>query len=664
LEEHGSTFGATVEGLERSVNELRQALTERDLAYIELESRYEDLTRSSWHQAARRLYAAVNRVAPFGTRRRTLVHYGARASQVILNEGWRAFFRRLVRPRAWAGGLLERRAPPVGGAPLTEQYRLWLRRHAHTPEQLRAIRRDGLRLRYRPTVSVVMPVYNTDPAWLREAIESVRRQLYDRWELCICDDGSTRPETREILRAYEEDDPRITVTRLPENRGIVAASNVALAQAGGEFVGLLDHDDELKPDALLEVVKLLNEQPDLDYIYTDEDKKEPDGELADPFFKPEWSPDLLLSVNYVTHFSVYRRDLVERLGGFRPGYDGSQDYDLVLRMAEATDRIAHIPKPLYTWRKAPGSAAASASAKPFAYEAAKRAIDDALNRRGLRGRALDGSYLGYYRVRYEIHDAPRVALVIPTRDKVQMLRRCVESIRRKSTYRNYEIIVVDNDSREPETLSFLASFEGRVLRYPHEFNFSKIVNFAAKEAEDFDYLLYLNNDTEVISGEWIEAMLEHAQRPDVAAVGARLLYPDGRAQHEGILVGPGDGLAGNIDHRGYFGLGRCIRNLSAVTAACMLVRRDRFFEVGGFDERLRVAYNDVDFCLRAREKGYLVVYTPYASLYHHEGGTRGRTGRTHPIEDEELFRRRWGGYRDPYYNPNLDLNHPYTLNVT
>jgi GT2 family glycosyltransferase len=371
-----------------------------------------------------------------------------------------------------------------------------------------------------------------------------------------------------------------------------------------------------------------------------------------------------MSVNYVTHFSVYRKELVERLGGFRPGYDGSQDYDLVLRMAEATDRIAHIPKPLYTWRKAPGSAAASDTAKPFAYEAAKRAIDDALRRRGLQGRALDGAFLGYYRVRYDIPGSPRVALIIPTRDKVDMLRRCVASIRQKSTYRNYEIIVVDNDSKEPETLSFLSSLDGRVLRFPHEFNFSKIVNFAAKEAEDFEYLLFLNNDTEVISGEWIEAMLEHAQRPEVAVVGGRLLFPDGRPQHEGILVGPGGGLAGNIDHLGYFGLGRCIQNVSAVTAACMLVRRERFHEVGGFDERLRVAYNDVDFCLRAREKGYLVVYTPYAMLYHHEGGTRGRTGRTHPVEDEDLFRRRWGAYRDVYYNPNLDLNRPYRLNVT
>jgi GT2 family glycosyltransferase/2-polyprenyl-3-methyl-5-hydroxy-6-metoxy-1,4-benzoquinol methylase len=620
----------------------------------------EQITNSVGYRLLERVRRPIRWLTPEGTRRRGAFVAFSKGLNIIMTRGWRAFFARLVRVREWLPrlGAVSIAAHPT----LDDQYQLWLQAHALTPVRARRMKQQAARLHYRPLMSIVMPVYNPEPAWLRDAIESVRGQLYDNWELCIADDGSTRAGVRELLEESSRADERIKVTHSKKNQGIAAASNAALALASGEFIGLLDHDDELTRDALFEVVKLLNERQDLDYIYSDEDKKEPDGRLVEPSFKPGWSPDLLMSVNYVTHFSVFRKTLIDDLGGFRRGYDGSQDYDLVLRATEITDKVAHIAEPLYTWRKVPGSAASSTKAKGFAYRAGKKALRDALARRGLKGEVLDGLPKGRYRVRYRIVGSPKVAIIIPTRDRVDMLRRCVESIEKKSSYRNYEIIVVDNSSREQETLDYLSSLKGKVIKYPHEFNFAKIINTAARET-DGDALLLLNNDTEIITADWIEAMLEHGQRPEVAAVGARLIYPDGRVQHEGIIIGLGGGSAGNVDHGGYFGLGESIRNCSAVTGACMLTRSSVFWELGGFDDRLGVAFNDVDFCLRARDKGYVIVYTPYALLYHHESASRGTL---HPHEDEKLFRQRWGDpgeYHDPYYNPNLDLWFPFNLRV-
>ena len=513
---------------------------------------------------------------------------------------------------------------------------------------------------YRPKVSIVTPVYNSDPAWLRAAIESVRGQLYDGWELCIADDASSNPEVQALLREYESDE-RIKVDYLKENQGISGASNAALAMASGEYVGFLDHDDELKPDALYEVVKLLNKQPDLDFIYTDEDKRSPEGRLVQPFFKPGWSPDLLLSTNYVPHFAVYRKQVIDEVGGLRSDCDFSQDYDLVLRVTERTSRIGHVALPLYTWRMVPGSAASALEAKPRSIQAAKRALADAMQRRGVEADILDGSAKTTYRVRYRIQGQPLVSIVIPTRDGVDLLRRCIDSIEKKTTYPNYQIVVVDNGTTDERTLDYLQKSPYRCLEYPGPFHFAAMMNFAVRESAG-EHVLLLNNDTEVISPEWIEALLEHSQRPEVAAVGARLFYPDGRrVQHEGIIIGLGGGSAGNVDHGGYFGLGDLVLNCSAVTAACMMARRDVFERLGGFDESLGIAFNDVDYCLRAREQGFEIVYTPHAVLYHYEGGTRGRL---HPMEDEQFFRDRWGNpgeYQDPYYNPNLDRLRPFTI---
>jgi O-antigen biosynthesis protein len=606
----------------------------------------------------------VDRVAPWGTRRRNLFLLLRRTLQVHRKRGFGAGLRYVFTGR-WVSTLSVPAFPGVEAfdhLPGDERYGFWLRTLVLSPTRLRATGRYVRRFRFRPRISIVMPVHDPEPAWLEDAIASVLAQIYPDWELCIADDASSRPEVRELLRRYEAD-PRVSVTYLERGLGIAGASNAALALASGQYVGFLDHDDVLKQNALFEVAKLLNRHPDLDYVYSDEDKQEPDGTLTAPFFKPGWSPDLLMSVNYVTHFSVYRRSVLEAVGGFRTGFEGSQDYDLALRVTERTDRVGHVPLPLYSWRKVPGSAALHIDQKGYAWEAGRRALLEAARRRGYEAKVVPASARYRYRVRYEIKGEPRVTIIIPTRDKAALLRKCIESIRSLSSYAHREVVVVDNESEDPTTLDFLASLEGRVIPYPHPFNYSQLINFAAREVGDTDFLLFLNNDTEVISADWIEAMVEHAQRPEVGVVGARLLLPDGTPQHEGIVVGPHGGLPANMDHQGTYDLDATVHNCSAVTFACALVRTDVFWSLGGLDEKFHVAFQDVDFCLRAAEKGYWVVYTPHAVLYHDEGGTRGRTGMTHPEEDTRLFLDRWRGYRDPFYNPNLDPDRLFRLHV-
>ncbi|MGH9180060.1 MAG: glycosyltransferase family 2 protein, partial [Acidimicrobiales bacterium] len=577
-----------------------------------------------------------------------------------------------VRPRSVSAvGSAWKAAPPLpdhpsdgngAGAdlPVNEQYHRWLRRYGPTTRRLTTLRARMAGLVRRPTISIVMPVFNTEPSWLHDAISSVRSQAYQHWELCVGDDGSTSPATLDVLEQHLGQDSRIRLVRLPGNQGIAAASNAALSLATGEFVGFLDHDDELKAHALGEVAVLLDDQPRLDIVYSDEDKRDPDGQLVDPFFKSDWSPDHLMSRNYVCHFLVVRRRLLQELGGFRLGYDGSQDYDLLLRAMERTDRIAHLHEPLYTWRKVAGSTASVGDAKPWALDSARRALKDALERRGTPGEVEDGLHPTTYRVRYAIRGQPKVSIIIPTRDRVDLLRGCIESILETSTYSNYEFVVVDNQSTDPETLAYLAEVpRGAVVRYPHRFNYARMMNLAAHEATG-DMLLFLNNDTKVVAPEWIEALVEHGQRPEVGSVGARLLYPQGHVQHEGIIVGHKGGHAGNVDHGGYWGLGQIVRNCSAVTGACMLMRPSVYWRIGGHEERLRIAYNDVDICLRARQAGYEVVYTPYAELVHVEGGTRGIHAH---VDDDDFFEARWVTHKclDRYYNANLERLEPFRI---
>lgn len=586
----------------------------------------------------------------------------------IQHEGAAAGIR-TVQGQVQTAGFVQHRptALPFARADITQDqlwpavaYKSWHEAHPITKSALSNMRVRAANFASRPLVSVLMPVFDTDPDILEEAIESVLAQAYPYWELCAVDDGSTAPETVEKLAELATRDERIRVSRLKENQGIVGASNFGLAMCEGEFVALLDHDDLLSPDALYEVVTLLNEEPELDYLYSDEDKINLEGKRTDPFFKPSWSPHLHLSVNYVTHLAVYRRTILDVIGGFRPDFEGSQDYDLSLRASEMARRVGHIAKPIYTWRMVPGSTAAAHDAKPYALDSARRALGDALERRGTEGTIEQGQVPGTWRPRYAIHGDPVVSILIPTRNGHRLLKRCLESITDRTTYRNFEFVIVDNGSDDPGTLDYLQALKATVVRYPHRFNYARQMNLAVTAARG-DHVLFLNDDMEVLAPAWLEAMVELAQQDRVGAVGARLLFPDGRAQHEGVFVGFGGGSAGNVDFGGYFGLGQMIRDASAVTAACMLMRVEPFHRLGGFDERLRVAFNDVDLCLRLRQHGYQIVYTPYAELVHVESASRGKL---HPEEDEAFFVRRWGmpgSFPDPFYNPNLDPVRPFRL---
>jgi GT2 family glycosyltransferase len=556
-------------------------------------------------------------------------------------------------------GQVSRNDSAVAGASNPTDYPSWASRCEalrYNPDKAHAAIANFTR---QPVISIVMPVFNTNREYLCKAIDSVRKQYYSKWELCICDDASTSDCVPQVLEEYAKADPRIKVTRAEKNGGISRASNAALALATGEFVGLLDHDDELPPDALYEVASVFQEV-EVDLIYSDEDKLDESGQRCDPFFKPAWSPDLLMSCMYTSHFSVYRRSLVESVGRFREGYEGSQDYDLALRVTEKTDKVIHIPRILYHWRKMPGSAAASTEAKPYAYDAGRRALQDALARRGVAGEVTREGASGLYRVRRNIQNGAKVSIIIPTRDRVDLLRRCLESIEALTSGSDFEILVVDNGSSDLEALQYLGSIRHRVIRDDGAFNYSRLNNSAAKQACG-DYLLLLNNDVEILDGEWLSAMLEHAQRPEVGAVGAKLLYPDGRIQHAGTILGIGS-IAGHshrfLEHAtdtGYSNFTNIVRNYSAVTAACLMVRRNVYDEIGGLNEAdLAVSFNDVDFCLRLRERGYLVVYSPYARLCHHESASRGFNV---ALEEQAYMKCRWRQclLNDPYYNPNLTL---------
>jgi glycosyltransferase involved in cell wall biosynthesis len=523
---------------------------------------------------------------------------------------------------------------------------------------------------YKPNISIVIPVYNTDEDWLRLAIESVINQVYDNWELCIADGGSTKKHVKEILDEYAKKDSRIKIKFSSENKGIAGNSNEALSLATGEFIGFLDHDDELGSDALFEVVKLLNENRDIDFIYTDEDKISVRGERFDPHFKTDWSPDTFRSGNYISHFSVIRKKFIDEVGGFREGYEGSQDYDLFLRVIEKTQRIAHIPKVLYHWRAHESSAAGSPTAKMYAYESGKKALEEHIERIGLIGEVYSHKhFFGNYHIKYKINGSPMVSIIIPTKDKIGVLKRCIDSILSKSSYENYKILLVDNQSIEDKTFSYYDTIKDNsridILYYDKSFNYSAINNYAVSHA-DTDYIIFLNNDTEIITPDWIQTMLEFAQRRDVGAVGALLYLPDNTIQHAGLILGLG-GIAGRPYYNlhgttpGYMGRAKIIQNLSAVTAACLMTKKEIFDKVGGFDEGYRHAFNDVDLCLKIRKEGYLIVYTPYAELYRHESlssddDTLEKQVRF--VKEILLFEKKWNdilGKGDPYYNPNLSL---------
>lgn len=542
-------------------------------------------------------------------------------------------------------------------------YGLWIARHEPDTDGLQKMRREAGEFAVRPRISIAVPVYKTPAALLIRCIESVIEQTYQAWELCLADDGSHDPDLSAILQEYAQRDARIRFVTLTENRGISGATNEALRLCTGEYVAYLDHDDELAPFALSEVVQAINDQPDTDLFYSDEDKIDEQGRRYDAFFKPDWSPDLFHSCNYICHFVVMKRSLVDQLGGLDEGYSGSQDYEFLLRASERTSNIHRIPKILYHWRAIAGSAAKASEEKPSASADGERALTAYLSRNAAGARVEEVGACRY-RVRYPIAGEPRVSILIPTGGHKNVFR-ALEEVLEKTSYTNYDILLIDNSrtSRVEEYASRLV-LRKAPIRYldwrGKPFNFSEMNNAAAR-ATVSPYLLFLNDDTAVITSDWLSAMLEHAQRPEIGAVGAQLWYPNNLIQHAGVVMGiygncshAFKGLPGGLPH--YFDFPNLIRDCSAVTGACLLVARDKFFEAGAFDEvNLAVAFQDVDLCLKLLELGYRNVYTPYARLYHYESATKTEKDKIPDPAEDAFMKKKWARYiaDDPCYNPNL-----------
>lgn len=551
-------------------------------------------------------------------------------------------------------------------------YLEWINQYdASTPEDLDKMRGMLEGFQERPLISVVMPVYNPKVEWLADAIESVKRQLYENWELCIADDCSTDRAVRKVLERFAGMDSRIRVVYRDKNGHICAATNTALSIAKGSWIALLDHDDKLHEAALFWAVHALNENPGAMLIYSDEDKIGSDGQRKDPYFKPDWNPDLFYSQNMISHLGMYRHDVVKRIGGFREGFEGAQDHDLALRVVEQIDStgIIHIPKVLYHWRAHEGSTALVQESKPYAFQAGERALNEHFARLNMASRAEYNKY--GYRVTHELPEIhPLVDVIIPTKDNVKYLKKCIKSILELTEYDNYRVTIVDNGSRDPETVEYLNAVKEEkritVIQDNSPFNFSAINNRAVEQSAG-EVLAFVNDDIEVITPRWLKEMVSHALRPGVGAVGARLWYSNDTLQHGGVICGVG-GVA-NHAHKhihqgdqGYFGRAVLIQNYSAVTAACMVIRKEVFEQAGGFNEEdLAVAFNDVDLCLRLVEAGYWNVWTPYAELYHHESVSRGDDNDSDKVDrfckEIHYMKEKWGKKLlfDPAYNVNLSL---------
>ena len=520
--------------------------------------------------------------------------------------------------------------------------------------------------------SVLVPLYNTPESFLKAMIESVQAQTYKNWELCLADGSDSEHSfVGEICKKYADGDRRIKYEKLERNLGISENTNACIRMATGEYIALFDHDDLLHPSALYEVMRAICEHG-ADFIYTDENTfSEEPRDAYNPHFKPDFSPDTLRSYNYICHLSVFSRELLDSVGYFRSEYDGSQDYDLILRLTEKAKKVFHIRKILYYWRAHKNSVAQDVGAKPYTVTAAKKALAAHLERCGLKGEVLDSSVPTTYHIKYEIDGNPLVSVIIPNKDHTDDLDICLKSLYEKSSYKNFEVIIVENNSTEKETFEYyeaIAQKHGniKIVKWEGNFNYSAINNFGVNYAKG-EFILLLNNDVEIINGSCLEEMLMFAQRKDVGAVGAKLYYSDDTVQHAGVILGLG-GTAGHAhkhfgrSHPGYMARASIAQNLSACTAACLMMRRYVFDEVRGLDESFEVAFNDVDLCMKIRKKGYLVVFTPYAELYHYESKSRGNDSTPEKLErfrgEIDRFKEKWQKQLDdgdPYYNPNLTL---------
>lgn len=549
------------------------------------------------------------------------------------------------------------------------RYRQWYELHEPTPQELEQQRQQAQLMADEPSISLAIPVFNPPVEVLKETLYSVLNQTYQNWECCLANGDPSNQAIKDLIDQFVRQDARFNLVNLEQNLGIAGNTNAAIAIGTGEYIGFLDHDDLLAPFALFEVATRLRANPDIDLVYSDEDKVDATGRRFFPFFKPDYSPDFLRSSNYICHFLVVRKSLGDRVGWVRDGFEGAQDYDLILRACEQARRIEHIPMVLYHWRTLQGSTAADSNAKPYAGASGAKAINEHLLRVGLPGHAESLSMPTSYRVHYEITGTPMVSILIPNHDHVDDLRKAVTSILNNSTYTNYEILIIENNSVEPGTFALYEELKKldvriRVLDWQQPFNYSAINNWAVPHARG-EMLLFLNNDIEVITPGWIEELLMHAVRPGVGSVGAKLYFPNKTIQHAGVVVGINE-VAIHV-YEGYSrdmtGHGMQLvltRNVAANTSACMMVSREVFDVVGGFNESYVLAYGDIDLCLKLLEAGYVNVWTPYAELHHLGSSTRGyeRTPEQLARLDAESarFRQRWQSllaHGDPYYNQNL-----------
>ena len=548
-------------------------------------------------------------------------------------------------------------------------YALWYMQHKASDETLDKQKKH--KWIQPPLISIAVPAYHTPKVFLRQLLETLIEQTYFHWELCMVNASPEDQNMVEILEKYSRMDERIRFQNLEKNLGISENTNVAFSMAKGSFIGILDHDDLLSPDALYEIALRIQKEK-ADFIYTDEDKVTANlREHYQPHLKPDFNLDLLRSNDYICHFLVVKKSLIEKAGGFRKEFDGAQDYDFIFRCSELAEHIVHVPRILYHWRTHQASTADNPNSKLDAYEAGKRAIEGHLTRMHTEGIVSCTKDYGFYDVHYPVKGTPLVTIIIPNKDQKETLTQCLNSIQEKSTYLNYEIIIVENNSEKNETFEYYKQIEKRknirILYWEKGFNFSAINNFAAQEAKG-EYLLFLNNDIEVITPKWIEKLLGNCQREEVGIVGSKLYYPDHSIQHAGIIIGLG-GVAGHAflnmpgSRRGYFHKASIQMNYSAVSAACMIIKQSLFKQLGGFEEKLAVAFNDVDLCLRTVKAGYLVVYHPHVEMFHYESKSRGKEDNNEKIRrfqgEIEFMRTRWGSLLkkgDPYYNENLTLS--------
>lgn len=551
-------------------------------------------------------------------------------------------------------------------------YQKWILRHLPNARELEKQRHE--KFEYQPKISIVVPLYKTPEKYLQQLVESVKAQTYPNWELCLSDGSGQPSPLSRTLEALAKSDERIRIVSGQEPLRIAENTNAGMEAATGDYIAFADHDDELTPHALFQCVKALNENREIKLLYSDEDKMSMDGhKFFQPHFKPDYNPDLLCTVNYICHLFVVKRDVIDQVGMFRREYDGAQDYDFIFRCVESVrpEEIYHIPKILYHWRCHEDSTAENPESKTYAFEAGKRAIEEHYRRTGIHAEVYQGEFLGLYRTKFIRDYDPLISIIIPNKDHTDDLKRCMDSIDQRSSYQNYEYIIVENNSTEEKTFQFYKELEetnpkAHVVYWDREFNYSAINNYGASFAKG-EYLLLLNNDTEIINEDCLEELLGYCMRGDVGAVGARMYYEDDTIQHAGVVIGFG-GIAGHcfvLQPRGTTGYCHriiCAQDYSAVTAACMMVKKSAFDQVGGLTEELAVAFNDIDFCMKLREAGYLIVYNPYAELYHYESKSRGLEDTPEKVarfnKEIATFEKRWPDIMrngDPYYNPNLTL---------